>query len=186
MNVSHHSQTLEKRSSFVAKPPAGLVVTLELLWLTAADGGALAHPPKSSSAETVAGGLLLAIVVEVAGGFPQPDPRSFAVMVSGALIMLEGALVAGAGSGVLQASLPHGSRLVENILAELDVLVGGGLDTGSCFGAERLNTEFKFDGGGEVVAGGDGEVVAGADMSNRSLEAYEGAAGFADCDGFAA
>lgn len=110
---------MEKRSSFVGNPPVGLDVEPGLLLRPGgAAVGALAHPPKSSSAETVGWGL--------GAGFPQADPRSFAVIVSGTfmLIVLAGAFGSGGGSGVLHASLPHGSILPENRLA--DTAGGGG------------------------------------------------------------
>lgn len=100
------------------KPPAGLDVELEVLRGDVVAGGALVHPPKSSSAETVGWGL--------GSGFPQADPRSFAVIVSGTLMLmvLAGGLDSGTGSGVFQASLPHGSMFAEKRLS--DTAGGGG------------------------------------------------------------
>lgn len=102
-------------------------------------------------------------------------------------IVLAGGFGAGAGSGVLQASLPHGSILAEK--RPPDTAGGGGCETGSFLGAERLKTEFMSDaGGGDVVAGGGGEVAVDdpmpPDKSNKSFDA-EGA-GLCDTDGFAA
>lgn len=82
-------------------------------------GAALVHPPKSSSAATVGVGL----------GAPQPWPMSLAVKVSGTFIAEEtfdgaGRAGSGAGSGVLHALPPQGSRLADIILAAAAVATG--------------------------------------------------------------
>lgn len=105
---------MENRSSFPPNPPPGLPVPrLEA-------GAALVHPPKSSSATTV--GVDLAFVI---GGAPQPLPISLAVIVSGTFMVVDWALEAETGSGVLQASLPHASKLAENMLLTLVVVATG-------------------------------------------------------------
>ncbi len=136
-----YSQTLEKRSSDPPNPLDDLLfVVVELVLET---GAALAQPPKSSSAATVGVGL------EAAVGAPQPLPTSFGVKVSGTFIMdaVEGAAADDeAGSGVLHALPPHGSRLPDIMLAVavLAALVLGALGgAGGCIGgAEILNADF--------------------------------------------
>jgi hypothetical protein len=136
-----YSQTLEKRSSDPANPPDLLFVLVEVVLET---GAALAQPPKSSSAATVGAGL------EAALGAPQPWPTSLGVKVSGTFIMDAGEGAAGAadgaGSGVLHAFPPHGSRLPDIMLAAAVVaaLADGALGAaGGCIGgAEILNADF--------------------------------------------
>lgn len=132
-----YSQTLEKRSSDPPNPPdLVLFVVLET-------GAALVQPPKSSSAATAGAGL------EDALGAPQPWPTSFGVNVSGTFIMDAGENAAGpgdeAGSGVLHAFPPHGSRLPDIMLAAaaFAALVTGALRgaEGCIGGAEILNAD---------------------------------------------
>lgn len=134
-----YSQTLEKRSSDPPNPPDLLFVLVEVGLET---GAALAQPPKSSSAATVGAGL------EAALGAPQPWPTSFGVKVSGTFIMDAGESAAesgdGAGSGVLHAFPPHGSRLPAIMLAAaaFAALGAGALGAaGWIGGAEILNAD---------------------------------------------
>jgi len=109
---------LENKSSFPPNPPGLPVPRPEA-------GAALVHPPKSSSDTTVGVDLVF-----ITGGAPQPLPMSFAVNVSGTFMVAGWALEAEMGSGVLQASLPHASKLAENMLLTLVAVVAIGCGTG--------------------------------------------------------
>lgn len=172
-DVLAYCQTFENKSSVPPNPPAVLV---EVVVVSVEIGIALAHPPKSSSPETVGGDLAAVLDVDI----PQPEPISLAVSVSGIFIMLDGAVEAGAGSGVFHASLPHGSMLLDSMLAVVVTTgLGAGCGSGAGVGFERLKTELMLLESGEDAAGG--EVVVGAvvviggeERSNRSLEADVG------------
>lgn len=172
-DVLAYCQTFENKSSVPPNPPAVLV---EVVVVSVEIGIALAHPPKSSSPETVGGDLAAVLDVDI----PQPEPISLAVSVSGIFIMLDGAVEAGAGSGVFHASLPHGSMLLDSMLAVVVTTgLGAGCGSGAGAGFERLKTELMLLRGGD--AGLVGEVVAvavvvigGEARSNKSLDADAG------------
>jgi len=108
-----HSQTFENKSSLAANPVAGLAPVAGVGCV------ALLHPPKSSSVLTLGGGLLAVLKPPLPPGtilwFVRellfPHPKSLAlVCIGGAVFAIEGPIVDGAASGVLQASLePHAS-----------------------------------------------------------------------------
>jgi hypothetical protein len=117
----------------------------------------------------VAGGL--------AAGAPQPAPMSLAVRVSGSFIVMVGDSFrveaagggAGAGSGVLHASLPQGFALTENILPvvlEVEVVVVA-LGAAGAAAAERLNAELIDGGSAGFGAGGS---VNGDGLEKGSLD----------------
>lgn len=159
-----YCQTLENRSSFPPNPPPGLPVPRLKV------GAALVHPPKSSSATTVGVDLVF-----VTAGAPQP-PISLAVNVSGTFMVVDWALEAETGSGVLQASLPHASKLAENMLLTLVVLATG---CGAGW-AERLNMELGSTDGVGVGLGFGTEVATGVAKSKRSPEEGGGGGGTFD------
>lgn len=159
-------------------PPAGLVdivdvvvvvVLVVVVAVTAGSGAALAHPPKSSSAATVGEDL-----AADAAGAPHPLPMSLAVNVSGTFIMVDGAGAA-AGSGVLQASLPQASMLLEKTLDVVAAIgLGAGAGAGAGAGLERLKIELRSaDGEDTALGGGEVVVVRGEDdRPNKSLEEF--------------
>lgn len=171
-----HSHTLENKSSLPENPPAGF--GFEVALLVGAGGGALVHPPKSSSAETVGA----ALVVEVGEGEPHPEPMSLAVIVSGTFIIDEEVclLIGEVTSAVFQALPPHGSMaLLESMLLTLAVLVGGDTGAGSLAGADRLKMEFTFSVFGRTVGGDVGVVV---DMDEKRSKVLVEVAGGAAAD----
>lgn len=170
-----YSHTFANKSSFPPNPPVDLDPPVDWLLLVAV--GALAQPPKSSSAATVGVGF-----VEEDCEVPHPAPTSFAVSVSGTFIMED---VWGGGDVVSfepHAFPPQGFiALVESIfIALLDVVAGGDFAVG-CWGEDKLKTEFveAWVGAAVVVVVVLVVVVGGGDekRSNISLDELGGAAG---------
>jgi hypothetical protein len=160
-----YSHTLEKRSSLVAKPPAGFARGAAAAGVT---GAALLQPPKSSSALTLGGPWLFGLNPPPPPGTilwfasdvpPEPHPKSPLLVCIGAGLLSGGLVFA-----ELHASFDPQASLLFHPLKTVGLAFGGGAGAGW----DKLKTEERCIGGEAIVCFGAAAGGDGAEKSKRS------------------